>query len=139
MKILLSRSNKIGSLLIRLVTWSRFSHVGILTDCECYVIESLMFKGVVKTDINDFIERNSTVELAKMQGNQQVAAKYIGCGYDWPALIGIMTHRDWGKSDRWFCSELVAKASGMFRESRTGRITPEHIFMVSKHVKRLKG
>lgn len=34
------------------------------------------------------------------------------CGkpYDFLAIAGILFHRDWRKSNRWFCSELVAAA-----------------------------
>jgi len=139
MKILASRSNKIGSWLIRIATWSRFSHVGVLTKDENYVIEALMFKGVVKTPINEFMERNSTVELREIKGDALQAERYLGCDYDWTALAGILIHRDWGKSYEWFCSELIAKVSGIFDEKFLGRITPQHIIMVSKLIKRLKG
>lgn len=139
MIVAFTRSNNIGSFLIRCVTWSRFSHVAIVSDDEQFVVEALMFKGVVKTPMNDFIKRNDCVELATMPGDAADAEQYIGKKYDWSALIGLLLHRDWGKSERWFCSEKTAKVSAIFRENRRGRITPEHCYMISKFIKRIKG
>ena len=140
MKILLSRSNKIGSLLIRLVTWSRFSHVGILTDDRKYVIEALMFKGVVKTPLEEFIDRNDTVDEYEIQGSAEEAEWYVGFEYDHLALIGIFfRNRNWHDLTKWFCSELVAFISRMFNVRFMSRVTPQHILMVATFIKRLKG
>lgn len=140
MKILLSRSNKIGSLLIRLVTWSRFSHVGILTDDRKHVIEALMFKGVVKTPLKEFIERNDTVDEYEIQGSAKDAEWYVGFGYDHLALIGMLfRNRNWHDPTKWFCSELVAFISKMFNARFMSRVTPQHILMVATFIKRLKG
>lgn len=58
--------------------------------------------------------------------------------YDFTAILGMVTHRDWQKPDRWFCSELEAAgfcACGKFPAHLAinfDRITPRDVrLMVS--------
>ena len=52
-------------------------------------------------------------------------------------LVGFLLHRDWEDPHAWFCSEIVPWAihqSGhaLFRPSVMRRVTPQHLWMVSR-------
>jgi len=134
MKIIFGRSHTLASIAIRLWTWSTWSHVGVVIGD--YVVESTAKKGVVKTPLREFINRYSTIEFAEIQGNGEDALKYLGAKYDWTAIFGIFLRTGWNKPDKLVCSELIGIISQMFRANRGGRVTPEHIYMVSKPIVR---
>lgn len=133
--IIFARSNQIGSLAIRLFTWSRFSHVGII-DGE-YVIEAVGSKGVIRTPIAYFKARYSYTEEAyfycdNVEHSLNLARAEIGRGYDWLAIFGHILRRRWDKPNRWVCSELIAYASQRVRPSRISSYSPEDVFKNSK-------
>lgn len=135
-KLTFARNYKPGSLAIRLFCWSRWSHVAIVIDGK-NVLEATAAKGVVVTPLPEFKSRYSKVEFATIPVtdiNQALSLgrQQIGKKYDWLALIGIAFRLGWGRGNKWFCSELVAHCSGMYRQDRVGRVTPEHIWMISR-------
>jgi len=137
MKLIFARSHRPGSYLIRLFTWSRWSHVGVI-DGET-VIDTTFKTGVAVTPLAQFLAEHSVTEQFDVAVPDEVAANVwlqmqIGKGYDWTAVIGFVFRRPWGKSNRWFCSELVESAliaggRRRFREDLQ-RITPRHSWMV---------
>lgn len=136
MKVIYGRNNLPFSLLIRLFTWSRFSHCGVLVD-DC-VIESTFKKGVVKTKLDDFESRYRKSEICDMphtKGWLERLNSQLGKKYDKLAVIGVFFRRGWDRKNKWFCSELVAYASGIYRDDRISRVTPEDIYKISKEVK----
>lgn len=135
--IIFARSNLIGSLAIRLFTWSRFSHVGII-DGD-YVIEAVGFKGVIKTPIEEFKARYSYTEEAYFYCDSvdealSLAYDEIGKGYDWLAIFGHIFRRRWDNPDKWVCSELIAYASQIVRHSRVSSYSPEDVFKNSSEI-----
>lgn len=135
-RVIFARNKKPISLLIRLVTWSRWSHCGIVDGDT--VIEAKGGCGVVRTPLDKFLARYTdhafgdlpvidTAEAAIAR-----AAAEIGQGYDMKALFGILFRTGWETGDSWFCSEHTAHASGIFRAERVSRITPEMIWSVTK-------
>ena len=50
------------------------------------------------------------------------------------AVGGIFFRGSWHDDNKWFCSELVGDLSGMFRRDRNMRVTPEHIWLISKDI-----
>lgn len=134
--VVFARNHLPGSLAIRLFCRSRWSHVGIVV-YNNYVLEATAFNGVVLTPIDEFAQRYSTIEFAKIPVVNKVAAlelalDQLGKRYDWMALLGIALRTRWGSAGRWFCSELVAHCSGLYRAERVGRAHLEHIWMISK-------
>jgi hypothetical protein len=135
-RVIFARNNLPISLLIRVVTWSRWSHCAIVDGDT--VIEAKGGCGVVRTSLKDFTERYTDYAFADMpvidtrKAAIQRAAAEIGKPYDLKALFGILFRTGWECGDSWFCSEHVAHASGIFRSERVSRITPEMIWSVTK-------
>lgn len=132
MIIVFGRSDSIASAAIRLVTWSRWSHVGILSGG--FVIEATALKGVIKTPLDEFTSRYTEIEFAEMEGDTSNIESYIGAKYDWSAIFGIFFRTGWQDQNKWVCSELIAEHCPFIRKERVGRFTPEHVFMVSKKI-----
>lgn len=138
--VVFCRNKKIGSLLIRLFTWSRWSHCAIINDQS--VIEARMPLGVVVRPLSDFIKDYSSYEVVKFKVESKskvisAALSQKGKPYDYMAIIGILFKRDWQNKSKWFCSELVAWALSqggrhLFRKERLNRATPEHIWMLAE-------
>lgn len=136
--ILFCASSKIGSVLIRAVTWSSFSHVAIVDGDE--VIEAVWPKVRV-APLADVIAKHSrycVVDIPCQDPGAVIAAarSQIGKPYDLTALFGLLMHRDWQEADQWFCSELVAWSfsqggSPLFRAEVMHRITPQHLWMLA--------
>lgn len=136
MKVIFARNNKPISLLIRLVTWSRWSHCAVVDGN--FVIEAKGGCGVVITPLTEFKKRYTDYAIADTPVIDSEgaaiwrAAAEVGKGYDLKALFGILFRTGWECNDSWFCSEHVAHASGIFRAERVSRITPEMVWSVSK-------
>lgn len=129
MKIIFARSGTLTSLFIRWFTWSKWSHVGIVLDNK--VVHATGGKGVAIEPLKDLISRSKDYELAEIPGEESLALEQVGKEYDNTAVFGVRWGA-WDDPDKWFCSELVAYASGLFRANMNKRVTPQHIYMVSK-------
>lgn len=127
MKVAFVKDNAVLSFIIRTLTRSKYHHCGAVTDDGLFVIEAIPFKGVVKTPIDEFERKYTTVHYSTLICNNDKAFKYldsrIGNGYDW--LIGKNINKD-------SCGELIANASGLFRKERTRRISLETLWVISK-------
>lgn len=138
MKVIYGVNYLPGSILVSLFTWSRWSHCGIVSSCGEYVYESTAFGGVTKTAFKRFKHQYRKIFIGEMpaeHGWEDRAESLIGRKYDWFAILGIVFRQGkWNSKNRWFCSELVAYASGVFRCNRYARITPEHCYKISKDV-----
>lgn len=122
------------SWLVKLFTGSQWSHVGVLTGT--HVIEAVVGKGVIKTPLAEFTSRYSEWRMAELPVRDKALATRrvraeLGKPYDLTALFGILFRRAWHDTDKWFCSELVAHASGMFRKTLVKRITPEAVWRIT--------
>ena len=136
MIVAFSRDYSISSFAIRLFTWSRWHHCGVVTKDGQHVIEASALKGVIKTPIEEFKKRYRVVKFAELPGDgEEFSISQIGKKYDWLAIISIVLRLGLNRDDKWFCSELVATASGMFRGGRSSRVTPEHLWMISEDAK----
>lgn len=136
MKIALVRNRTIGSLLIRLVTWSRWHHGAVVTPDGQFVIESVVKKGVVKTPIQEFRKRYSTIDFFTIDCDDKKAFKFlnaqIGKSYDYSAASSLLFKILPNHEDKWYCFELIAAASGLFRKERNSRVTADILWMISK-------
>ncbi|WP_219097577.1 YiiX/YebB-like N1pC/P60 family cysteine hydrolase [Pseudomonas sp. UMAB-40] len=138
-QLLFTRRRMIGSLLIRGVTWSAFSHVEIVVGDQ--VIGANMLGGVSLTPLKERLEKSSYAALVNIpckdaQAIKQAALSMIGAGYDYLALFGLLMHSErFDSKARFFCSEFVAWAfekagSPLIRPEITGRVTPQHLWMI---------
>jgi uncharacterized protein YycO len=136
--VLFSTTSSPFSWLIRLLTWSRWSHVSVIDGDT--IIEAHALHGVIRTPLAEAIAKASECELVRLPAGDPAAviaaaSSQIGKPYDWTALWAFILRRDWQEDDSWFCSELVAwcftKAGcGLFRPDRLARVTPEHLWML---------
>jgi uncharacterized protein YycO len=136
--LLFSTTSSPFSWLIRLLTWSRWSHVSIVDGDD--VIEAHALHGVIRRPYYEAIETAKRCEFVRLRCDNpqaviEAARSQVGKGYDWTALFGILLRRNWQDTDSWFCSELVAWAftkagCGLFRTDRLARVTPEHLWML---------
>lgn len=137
-KVVFTRSHNIGSLLIRLMTWSTWSHIAIVDGDE--VIEAV-YPKVRRVPLAVFLKGKSKVHYDLLpcqdaEGIVSAANSQVGKRYDIGAIFGIFFRRDWHDHDKWFCSELIGWAFWMggtpiFRNRRLRRVTPEHLWMVA--------
>lgn len=137
--LIFSKSKHPISILIRLVTWSHWSHVGIVDGDK--VIEASGKHGVIETPLAEFKARYDKWELAEapVLNKEQAIAEartYLGKSYDWWAIFGMWLRTGWDHKDRWVCSELYAQISGIVRHGRIGRFTPEDCWKISRSVEK---
>lgn len=133
--VIFARSPKPISWLIRAFTWSRWSHVGVIMPGGM-VIESKGGKGVHAISLHEFKARYPEWQKATVPcRDRQLALRFLrsqlGKPYDMTAIYSIALRRDWQETDSWFCSELVAYATGLFRQDYIKRITPEDLWRIS--------
>lgn len=137
MQIAFFRSRTIGSWLIRLITWSDWSHVALVEGDMAIEATWPRVRRVPLAEIVATHAEHVLVDVPAWASADILAAarRQIGKPYDWTALFGILLHRDWQEQDAWFCSELVAWAFGqagapLFRPEAMHRVTPQHLWML---------
>lgn len=150
--LILVRNKGFVGYLIRKVTNSYWNHVGIVEDDKT-IIESTFKNGVVRTDLNDFINDSKAKKLEfalyriKDISNEQIdtivkfVSDRIGHKYDFFQFISLffmfllrVTRRiePIDNTNKWLCSELIAEgayqAGIKFQENiDPDNITPEDI------------
>lgn len=137
-QLLFTRRRLPGSGLIRLTTWSAWSHVDLIDGQS--VIGAVAFHGVERELLATRLANASraavmTIPCEDARGVIAAAASQIGKPYDWMGVLGISVHRNWQELDRWFCSEMAAwafHAAGrtLFRPDALHRVTPQHLWML---------
>lgn len=138
MRLIFGAANTPGSWLIRLFTFSRYSHVGIVYGDE--VIEA-HFPRVRSISLGEFKTHYPKWETAKLPCKDEYLAEQwlrtrIGNLYDLGGLIGIVFQREWQSNNRDFCSEmpiLAARHGGTdyVRSDSVHRVTPELLREIS--------
>ena len=134
MIIILGRSKSLGSLAIRLFTWSRWSHCGIVFDNVVYE-SSADLGGVVVGSLDYFKKRypkHLIIEIPSAPGQEQRAISQLSKKYDWGGIFKFVFRGNWSESDKWTCSEYAAYVSGIFNPKYNDRITPQHLLMIAK-------
>jgi hypothetical protein len=133
MKVIFARNNgNIISKVIRLYTWSDWSHVGII-DGE-HVIEAIGCKGVARTKLKAFELRYDDTCIRHIAGDIEKAKALIGKDFDQRGLWGGLLHMRVQDPDKWFCSELVAHASDAFDSEFAHKVSPENLYWVSSEL-----
>lgn len=139
MKLFFCRSNTISSWLIRLFTWSPWSHVAVVENDEFVIDATFKHGGVRRRALREVLAASSAFELVEIELPEESAAltflrAQIGKPYDWTAILGFIGRSHWEEDDAWFCNELaeaamVAGGRRRFRES-LWRLTPRNSWMV---------
>jgi hypothetical protein len=130
MKIIFARKDgDLVSKFIRMYTWSKWSHVGII-DGD-YVLESIGCNGVTKTKLKDFKLRYTNICIRYIKGDIEKARNLVGKEFDMLGMCGGMLHLNVHSLDKYFCSEYVAYASYVFDDDYTYKVSPENLFWAS--------
>jgi len=147
MKLLFTRRHHIGSWLIRMVTWSEYSHVDLVLD-EDLLIGAIAGDGVVLSKAKDRLAISSKavmmhIPVKEVDVSEAFAIGQLGKQYDWLGVIGIGLKRNWQEDDKWSCAELVASilaAGGQrpFDSKFYHRITPQQLLMLNFEKVRIK-
>ena len=141
MKIVFCNSEMIGSLLIRKLTFSKWSHVAVVDGDT--VIEAVWPK-VRRIPLSQFIAAHKEYEFAEIYVDDEAASLafavvQIGKRYDWRALFGFLTPtRDWERPEQWDCAELVAAVVNAGRKLKLFRshfrVAPQLLYIVSSPI-----
>ena len=110
MRVIFCRASDPISWAVRLVTWSEWSHVGIVDGS--HVIEA-WFPYVRVSKLADVIRAHSAIAYKDIYCKSphkaiEAAASQVGKPYDIKGIIGLPLNRNWQDDDSWCCSELVA-------------------------------
>lgn len=139
--LLFTKKKTLASKLIRLFTWSRWSHVALLCK-DGTVIESAGFYGVRKVPLHEALE--GVTEFATVTCFDYIdEAKLIECllpqigkPYDYIGALGLGIHRNWQDDDKWICSELIAWGfdkigEPLFRSEEISKITQQDLWKLN--------
>lgn len=115
-RLIFSNSPLPLSLAIRMMTWSEWSHVGIILDDDRVIDATYTHHGVKIRTLNDFKKSSHywtivEVEVADRRAIVKAAISQLDKPYDITGLFGVLFQNyHWNEDDSWFCSELVAYA-----------------------------
>lgn len=132
MRLIFCRKHSLGSWLIRVATWSRWSHC-VIVDGTHGIDSTFLHGGVRRRPLGDSLAGYSHTAAVDIAVPDEAAALefargQIGKPYDWTAIVGFIVRRDWAEPDAWFCNELAEaslSAGGRARwRADLNRITP---------------
>ena len=130
------------SKIVRMVTWSDYSHVDMIIGHD-HVIGASHTEGVTESSLayrksvsnKWLIAEVHTLSVEDDENLFRAMKSQVGKPYDYTGVLGFLFHRDWQKEERWFCSELIAWAfskvgTRILADSvRKSRVSPEHLLM----------
>lgn len=126
----------LGSRLIRWFTWSEFSHVDFVLPGG-WLLGSEAAGGVLKRpfDAENYLHAARFSVPSCSTNAIRFAETQIGKPYDFTAMLGFLSRRDWAEEGSWFCSELIYWSFEQvgfrpFRATQMNRITPQHLLMI---------
>jgi uncharacterized protein YycO len=135
-KVAFCRSRTLASWVVRVFSWSSWSHTAILTD-DGRVLEAV-WPRVREITHDAFQADNTVVKIVELPCSDPASAvawarAQVGKRYDLLAVVGFAFHRTWTDTRQWFCSEFVAMAFGeghtpLFRDAAIHRVTPQDLW-----------
>jgi len=129
LEVIFGLNNSWQSRVIRFRTHGTWSHVG-LVDGD-HVIEAIGGLFVCRTPMNDFLARYTETQTLLTMGDIEVARRVIGQKFDSAGIFGLFVHYTKAQDpNKWFCSELVARASYSIRDEFAHLATPLTIEMI---------
>lgn len=135
-RFVFTRRRAIGSLLLRTVMWSAWSHCALIDDD--HVIEAAFGHGVRRRPLDELLDEASEFEIVEIPVGSPTAVlaaarTQIGKPYDWRGVLGIAARRRWQDTDSWFCSEFIAWACARggtpLVRVDAWRIRPDHLYV----------
>lgn len=134
-----SRRRSLSSVLIRAADrWGQWSHCGLLT-ADGQVIESVAFRGVVRSPLSEFLRRSSShrlkdIAVADARAGLAWAERQVGKRYDFGAVLANVLREDLNHPERMDCVEIVegaALAAGAVRfQCPLWRLSPNLSYIV---------
>lgn len=128
------------SRLIRKVTWSRYSHVVLISPDGLSYIESTHGIGVRELPIQNFLTKDN-YEIAKIfhpyPGSVWNLARHeVGKPYDEWYIWGYLFRRNWQDDSKWACCELIPSMAercghSLIRSSEFFKVSPQTLYMIS--------
>lgn len=126
-KINFASQNNFLSTIIKMVTFSNYSHVELQINDICYGVN--LNKGVHERTEQEFFSCYDTVEtfsIKYMTDRKEAIIKEfmdnaVGAKYDYKSMMLLgLTHRKFSEdNDKWFCSEIIYTA---FRKAKLSLI-----------------
>lgn len=138
LQVIFCRRRTLGTPIIRVATWSQWSHTGVITE-DNTVLEAVAGGGVIETPMSEFIARCTRFKIRNIEVPDPAAGiawgrTQLGKSYDYLGVLGLGLHREWDSEDKWWCSEYteaIIKHAGRERfYAHMNRITPQHCWMV---------
>ncbi len=136
-KIRFSRGDGLAGAVVRAVTWSDYAHVGFKLRNGLVLDATPQYGVSVREAKDDAHTRYFAVRgVASLQAAKvlEFAWSQEDQPYDWTGALGVGFHRDWRRSGRWDCAELVAAAMEhagypLIRQDHLDRVTPESLLL----------
>ena len=131
-RLIVGKGSNPFSHLIKLVTWSKWSHIGLIAGN--YVYEAVALKGVVKTPLSEFKDRYKgkweiiEVEVDDVNAVYTRAKELLGCGYDYFGVFGFLVRLNLSASKRYQCAEFIAACLDI-DEYKCYKATPQGIWL----------
>jgi uncharacterized protein YycO len=116
MKIIFTHAYTISGAIIRLVDGGYWSHCGVVSEDESYVIHATAKKGVIRQPLGKMLLDFPNHTIIDIPVDDEGAAQawllqQVGKPYDYVALLGFIFERgDWGDDTKWYCSEMALMA-----------------------------
>jgi hypothetical protein len=137
--LVFTSKRSIGSILVRLFTWSSWSHVGFLTP-DGDIIEAQFRGGVRRVSLSNMLKGTNKHAFVNFKDYdpvefQRILLTKIGSKYDIFGAIGIGLKKKLGIKDAYSCGDLIAwgfQAMGkpLFRESELVKISQEDLWRI---------
>lgn len=143
MKLVLCTHHGFSAWFLRFAMWSKWSHSAVYDEERCCVYDSTFLNGGVKKWRADEFFANNPISILRpidvpperiAEARNWLEAQ-LGKPYDWTALLGFISRREWQQDDAWFCSELSETFRTLFGIPRfrygAWLITPRHQDMIT--------
>jgi hypothetical protein len=135
-KVVFGSNWKPASLFIKLFTWSRWCHCGIV-DGE-YIIDTTLATGCRRILITEWVKHYSKYEVMDFpteskEGCIEKARSFVGTAYDRLGIFSYVFYRDFSDKTKFFCSELIAECMGI--KYKPWSISPAWMFKLGKSLK----
>lgn len=134
------------SWIIRLLTWSEYSHVALVSPDMQKVIEAAHTVGVREVPLAEWIGNRDYTLKSIDHPAPDVAWKWartqLGCKYDMRYLWGFLFRREIQRHSAWACTELINWACykagrALIHRDYGWRITPQHLLMIAEPIPRI--
>lgn len=133
-----ARRHNLGSIVTRSVDpGARWGHTAFFDRERGVMNEALLFKGVVETDIEEWLDHYPSfqffaVDVKDARAGTDWQREQLGKGYDYLGATSVPGRNSWQDPHRWYCSEkdgysLIVAGRNWIRDPQRG-IHPHDFF-----------